>query len=420
MVEGRSRRTLAQDPADPEPSLQAYLRQQIENHPQGRISFAEFMEVVLYHSDYGYYSTQATIGSRSGDFVTSPNLCADFGELLAEQFHEIWHRLDCPQPFKLIEMGAGQGSLAQDVLHWLAQQHPPCFAATQYGIVERSPRLRQVQRDRLQPFVLQDKVQWYTWADLPSDSVVGCFFSNELVDAFPVHQVIRHQGQLQEIYVTLADTPADARFTLGRPNPESVWCEVIDSLSTERLSNYLAQSGIHLEDDVYTDGYRTEVNLAALDWLALVGDRLHQGYVLTIDYGYPAHRYYSPARSQGTLQCYYQHAHHSNPYIHLGRQDLTTHVNFTALEQQGESCGLQTVGFTQQGLFLMALGLGDRLVGLSAPKSGIDLQTLLTQREALHGLMDPLGVGNFGVLLQSKGLDLNQPPLKGFCLPAMT
>ncbi|HEY9646747.1 MAG TPA: SAM-dependent methyltransferase, partial [Chroococcidiopsis sp.] len=169
------------------------------------------------------------------------------------------------------------------------------------------------------------------------------------------------------------------------------------------------------------EGYRTEVNLAALDWLATVASRLQRGYVLTIDYGYPASRYYSRGRSQGTLQCYYQHAYHSDPYIHVGRQDITAHVDFTSLERQGDRCGLQTLGFIPQGLFLMALGLGDRLMQLSDPAvvGNLTVTDIIHRREALHSLMNPTGLGNFGVLIQQKGLPAAamESPLKGLQMP---
>jgi SAM-dependent MidA family methyltransferase len=163
------------------------------------------------------------------------------------------------------------------------------------------------------------------------------------------------------------------------------------------------------------------VNLAALDWIETIASRLQRGYLLTIDYGYPATRYYSPGRSQGTLQCYYQHTHHSNPYIYVGRQDITAHVDFTGLERQGDRCGLHTVGFTQQGLFLMALGLGDRLTALSDPTQTEhqSVNDILRRREALHSLMNPMGLGNFGVLLQSKGIDTQTQIPKGFQIPGM-
>ena len=122
-----------------------------------------------------------------------------------------------------------------------------------------------------------------------------------------------------------------------------------------------------------------------------------------LDYGYTADRYYNPMRSQGTLQCYYQHAYHNDPYINIGNQDITAHVDFTALEHQGESLGLHTVGFIQQGMFLMALGLGSRIAAISNISSG-DIQSLLRRRQNLHQLIDPMGLGKFGVLIQSHGL----------------
>ena len=179
----------------------------------------------------------------------------------------------------------------------------------------------------------------------------------------------------------------------------------------------------------YPEGYRTEVNLAALDWLKTVANGLQRGFLLTIDYGYCADRYYQPARHQGTLQCYHRHRHHDDPYVYVGQQDITAHVNFTALECQGELCGLRKVGFTQQGLFLMALGLGDRIAALSARDSergnaiakGQDVFTIMRRRQVLHELMNPMGLGGFGVLLQSKGLteEEEQVSLKGLTVPPM-
>jgi len=198
---------------------------------------------------------------------------------------------------------------------------------------------------------------------------------------------------------------------------EGEFGEVIGETSTPQLQKYFDLIGIDLSANVYPDGYRSEINLAALDWLSIVADRLQRGYVVTVDYGYPANRYYNPRRSQGTLQCYYQHRYHNNPYINIGRQDITAHVDFTALERWGEQCGLTKVGFTQQGLFLMALGLGERIASLS--EQNIAIAQLLQIRESLHKLIDPTGLGGFGVLVQSKGLqnhEISQPP-KGLIVP---
>jgi SAM-dependent MidA family methyltransferase len=376
------------------PELCRLISQRISQHPLEQITFAEFMDTVLYHPQQGYYTSQPKIGRMQADFLTSPHLGADFGELLAVQLGEMWQRLGNPAPFTLVEMGAGQGLLAAQVLNSLQQQNRACFATLEYVIVEKSAKLIEEQRERLQPW-LERGVQ-VSWRPKLRDTIApitGCIFSNELVDAFPVHQIIIHQGQLHEVYLTASG--ADA----SQP-----WGETIDVPSTPRLVEYFDWLGISLCD--YPDGYRTEVNLAALDWLPTLSEQLDRGYVLTIDYGYPAHRYYSRQRSQGTLQCYYQHAHHNDPYLHIGEQDITAHVDFTALQKAGDRCGLVNLGLTPQGLFLMALGLGDRLAALSqsTTQNPQEIQQLLQRRDNLHRLIDPMGLGNFQVLIQGKGL----------------
>ena len=382
---------MVNDLPDRTSDLSNLIIQQILHSSDCRISFAEYMEMALYHPHYGYYAANHGKIGAHGDFLTSPHLAVDFGELLAEQFAEMWQVLGQPQPFTLVEIGAGQGLLATDVLSGLQRQHPDCFAALEYVIVEKSAALITEQQQRLKSWQSGVKIEWRSLDETPADSIAGCVFSNELIDAFPVHLVTLTDRKLQEIYVT------------AQPNG---FAEVIDQPSTSRLTDYFDLNGIDLFSPNYSDGYRTEVNLAALDWLGLVSDRLQRGYILTIDYGYAATRYYNSRRSQGTLQCYYQHSHHNNPYIHVGQQDITAHVDFTALERQGDRCGLKTLGFTQQGLFLMALGLGDRLTALSQSdaKNAQDIQQAILRRDALHQLMNPMGLGNFGVLIQSKGL----------------
>ena len=148
--------------------------------------------------------------------------------------------------------------------------------------------------------------------------------------------------------------------------------------------------------------------MQALDWLEKVASKLKRGYLLTIDYGYSAEKYYRPSRSQGTLQCYYQHRLHNNPYVNLGYQDLTAHVDFTTLERYGIELGLNKIGFTQQGLFLMALGLGDRLNELSSGK--FDITEIFKRRDALHQLIEPTGLGGYGVLIQGKNLAKSTQP----------
>ncbi len=444
--------------------LYSIIASSIAATPQQRITFAEYMDLVLYHPQYGYYATGAVnIGSK-GDFFTSPHLGKDFGELLAEQFAQMWEILGEPTPFTLMEMGAGQGLLAGDILSYLHSSHPDCFAAVEYIIVEKAAGLISQQQQLLQKLQLPTAdndlrsacssaslslpVRWCALEEIPENSLNGCCFSNELVDALPIHQFVIEQEQLREIYVTTRRKgqgdgemgrwgdgekhPILKQQTTNNKQPTTnniQFVEVTDTPSTPRLKEYFDLVGIDLFSGAYPEGYRSEVNLAALDWLNNVAKRLQRGFLLTIDYGYSAERYYLPARHQGTLQCYYRHRHHDDPYWCVGQQDITAHVNFTALERQGELCGLQKMGFTQQGMFLMALGLGERLSELSAPgevrgqavATGKDLMTIMQRREVLHQLIDPMGLGGFGVLVQSQGLteEEGKAALKGLTVPPM-
>lgn len=392
-------------------TLGEIIAERITGSSDFRITFAEYMDWVLYHPQHGYYATASTKIGAMGDFFTAPHLGADFGELLAEQFVQMWQILEQPDRFTLVEMGAGQGVLATDILSHLQHHSSQLFTHLEYIIVERAATLINEQQRRLQLFVEQGaSLRWCQLNEIVPASITGCFFSNELVDALPVHQVMLDAGTLKEVYVSLA---AD-----DRAQPPFV--EVVGELSTPRLRDYFDFVGVDLTSPRYPDHYRTEVNLAALDWISQVADRLQRGYVMTIDYGYPSDRYYNPVRSEGTLQCYYHHRYHANPYLYIGQQDITAHVDFTALERQGALSGLKTVGFTKQGLFLMALGLGERIAALSR-STATDADTIgatLRRREALHTLIDPMRLGNFGVLIQSKGVKQERlNGLRGEVLP---
>ena len=421
--------------------LRNIIANQIAAEPNQRITFADYMDLALYHPEQGYYATGAVNIGSEGDFFTSPHLSRDFGELLAEQFAQMWDILGHPIPFTLMEMGAGQGLLAADVLYYLHRHYPDCFEALEYIIIEKAVGLISQQQQQLKQLKIGDKLlplRWCSLEKIPEYSITGCCFSNELIDAFPVHQVVIEGGQIKEVYVTRAKSSTNNIALDAQASCETNFVEITDTLSTPKLAEYFDFIDIDLLSGTYPEGYRTEVNLAALDWLNTVENRLKRGFLLTIDYGYSAARYYQPARHQGTLQCYYQHRHHDNPYLYIGQQDITAHVNFTALERQGELCGLRNVGFTQQGLFLMALGLGDRIAALSARDSdqgnaicasqqrfaiakGQDVMKIMQRRQILHQLMDPMGLGGFGVLVQSKGLTEQEErvPLKGLTVPPM-
>lgn len=407
-------------------SLPSLIARRIAKTAEQRITFAEYMDWVLYDPQSGYYATKEVTIGPVGDFLTSPHLGADFGELLAEQFVEMWERLGHPVPFTLLEMGAGQGLLAADILQYLHQQHPEFIQALEYVIVEKAVGLIAEQKQRLKDVLaIQNMapVKWCSLEEIPSGSIVGCCFSNELVDALPVHQFVIEDGQLREIYVAVREDKPEPDLPVPGVTLIPEFREVAGEPSTPQLMEYFDLVGIDLLSGDYPEGYRSEVNLAALDWLRTVADKLQRGYLLTIDYGYSAVRYYNPQRRLGTLQCYYRHMYHDDPYVNIGQQDITAHVDFTALERWGERCGLQRVGFTQQGLFLMALGLGERIAALSGTDSTetLSIQQLLRRRDALHQLIEPTGLGGFGVLVQGKGLgdEEMKQSLKGLKMPEL-
>lgn len=375
------------------------IQDRIASSPHKQITFAEYMDLVLYHPQQGYYTSGIVDIGKAGDFFTAASLGSDFGELLAEQFIEMWEKLGQPDSFDLVEIGAGKGQVANDILNYLSQHYPDFFHCLQYRIIESSSALKEQQKKTLQNW----QITWDTLENLPEDSVVGCCFSNELVDAFPVHRIEIKNGTLKEIYVTLSETENTSPFT-----------EITDEPSTSQLKEYFQTIGISLPSSDYPDGFRTEVNLAMISWLKTISHCLQKGYLLTIDYGYSADKYYNPQRDEGTLQCYFQHQRHSDPYLLIGNQDITAHVDFTALETYGKQYNLEPLGLTQQALFLMALGLGNRLTELS--QGGFNVMQVLQRRDALHQLIDPMGLGGFTVLLQGIGLTATEKalPLRGF------
>jgi SAM-dependent MidA family methyltransferase len=396
------------------------LRQRIEQ--QGAISFAEYMDRVLYAPECGYYAAQHNQLGAKGDFFTSAHLGRWMGELLAVQLEQMWQNLGCPQRFTVVEMGAGQGLIAADILRSRFPKgdlDSEFWRSLEYCIVERSPQLKQRQQAILADLAPGQGLRWTELSDLANQGIVGCFFSNELLDAFPVHRIVKQAGRLQEIYVAIAPEDSAGATPL---------VEICRDLSTKAIAEYLQALGVDLLAPQYEEGYCTEVNLQAQTWMADVAAALQQGYVLTIDYGYNSARYYQPRRREGTLQCYYRHSANSDFYQNLGQQDITAHVNFTAIARRGEQCGLETLGFTQQGLFLMALGAGDRLLALqSEPAVGQEstaheitaqeITARLQDRDAIHKLIHPDGLGGFGVLIQAKNLPSSASPLRGLDSP---
>ncbi|MDQ3871327.1 MAG: SAM-dependent methyltransferase, partial [Chloroflexota bacterium] len=260
------------------PALVELLRSEIER--QGRITFARFMSLALYHPEHGYYVRSADRPTRAGDFLTAPETHPLFGHALGRQLDEMWRLLDQPRPFTLREYGPGTGSLAEAVLDGLRADRSALLDAIRYEPLDVAPARAAEISDRL----AAGGFGGVPAAPDPGAAVTGCVLANELLDALPVHRVTVLGGQLRELYVAWRD---------------GWFADETGEPSTEALAGYLERAGVRLRD-----GQQAEVNLAAVDWIADVAQRLARGYLLVIDYGHPAGELYGPRRLRGTLMAY--------------------------------------------------------------------------------------------------------------------
>jgi SAM-dependent MidA family methyltransferase len=353
----------------------------------GPITFREYMALCLYHPEHGYYTRGWERTGVRGDYFTSSDLHPIFARLLARQAAEMWEVLGRPDPFTWVEMGAGRGLFAQDFLKWAAKAE---FGATlKYVAIEPSGEARLRLRNRVSGE--GGSTTFHALANLEElGPVTGCLFSNELVDAFPVSIVTRARGRLQEIYVT-----AQGETLREKLGP---------------LSDTAVAAGVAGYAHGLEEGHRMEVNLLVAPWIRFVAERLVRGFALTIDYGDLAARLYTGDRPRGTLMAYRDHVASEDLFSTPGEQDLTAHVNFSALIRAGEDVGLNLTGFTTQERFLLALGEPNQFADLYDPgQSELDR---LDARLKLKRLILPGGMGPIcRVLIQHKGITM--PKLSG-------
>lgn len=307
-------------------ALRAIIRDKIQQ--EGPLAFRDFMELALYHPKWGYYNALRPRIGENGDFYTSAYLTGLFGELLARQLEEMWRALG-KGLFTVVEYGAGTGLLCRDILGRIGE-NSELDKKLNYFIIEKSGAMRQQEKH-----LLPARVQWRE-SIREIGAVTGCVFSNELVDNFSVHRVIM-EDELMEVFVGY-----DGDFI-----------EVLRPASAV-LNDYLIRLGVKLPR-----GYRAEINLEATQWIQEVGEALERGWVMTIDYGCSAASLYN--NRSGTLACYHRHRIRSSPYEFIGEQDITSSVNFSALDLWGRKKGLKMGGYTSQTHFLQGLGLADQL-----------------------------------------------------------
>lgn len=349
---------------DSYPDLERRIRDRIES--DGPITFAEFMDQALY-GDGGYYTRPHGISpiSPEGDYFTSPSSHPAFGALIAVQLRDFWELLGQPDVFDAVELGSGDGTLARDMVDYSRRLGGGFSEALRYTEFDRSTS---------------------DLGALPA-GITGCVLSNELLDAFPVHRFVIDGGAVLELYVGVED---------------GVLVESVGSVSTPEIAERVAPFIPDLPD-----GYRGEVNLGLRAWADRVAGILGRGYVLTIDYGEMARELYRPGRAEGSLRAYYRHTLSQNPFRHVGDQDLTAHVDFSAVDTELAAAGFKAMGMTTQTAFLDRLGIRSLLAhlpGLGLPAGEVD-----RNRMPMLWLARPDGLGRFKVAFHSRGVEGRSP-----------
>jgi SAM-dependent MidA family methyltransferase len=341
------------------------IKSEIKRH--GPVTFARFMEMALYGLG-GYYTSGSPI-SASGDYFTAPSAHPAFGALIAVQLRQMWRLLGSPRKFTVVEPGASGGGLAADITEFSERLDTVFSGALDYRAFDIAP-------SPMRQFPVS------TLSDIPQ-GITGCVLSNELLDAMPVHIFEKRDGALKEVLVALDGE--DFVEALNEPTTPEI---------ARRIAPLLAS---------LPDGYRGEVNIALEGWAAGVAKTLGRGWALTIDYGFDRAELYRPERVTGSLRCYHQHTLSQDPLRHAGGQDITAHVDFTALDEAMSRAGLKNIGHTAQADFLERLGVGrmrESLRNTRLPRPGAR-----ANEAGIEALMDHAGMGGFRVVAHGKGVD---------------
>jgi SAM-dependent MidA family methyltransferase len=346
----------------------------------GPISCERFIELALYHPRLGYYSQERLRVGRRGDFITNVSVGRLFGEILADQIVELWEFVGRPSEFTIVEAGAETGELASDLLNRLSQVGSG--VTWSYVIVEPNELKRAQQRQKL----TGSSVRWMTSLD-KLDPITGIILGNELLDAIPARIVEFSEDQWREVGVTLEGST----FKFG-----------LEPIKDPRLTARIDKIPLPLPQP-----YRTEVNLAATDWIKKAAKTLQRGFILMIDYGYSRSDYYSPLRTQGTLALYRNQQRQENIFEEIGQTDITTHVDFTAIAEAGLEAGCQLIGFTDQHHFMVGAG-ESRMRSFESSEGGKDRDRFL---RAYKTLMHPEMMGlAFKYVLLGKDVAIGLQP----------
>jgi SAM-dependent MidA family methyltransferase len=339
------------------------------------MTFRDFMALALYEPREGYYMSRRLKLGREGDFLTSPEVHPAFGVCVARAILGVWKAVGWAGPITIIEPGAGSGAMAEAILSYIGDAWP---GDVDYRIVETSAGLIERQQERLEAW--GRSVRWADWDDVRAPADAAFVVSNELFDSLPVHRVVIQGGRLREVYVM---------------EQAGELVEVASDASTPEIARYFEDAGV-----TPGEGCSAEVNLEAPRLLQTLAGSFERGVMLSFDYGHEADVLYAPWRTQGTLLCYYGHAANTDPYRRVGKQDITSHVDWTSLRRAGEAARLATAFLLPQAEFLAALGIGE---WLSGEQCGRDLEEFFARRRGISELIDPEGLGRIRVLAQYRG-----------------
>lgn len=377
----------------------------------GPITFARFMALALYDPRHGYYtggSERDPIGWR-GDFFTSGDVHPLWGWSLARLFYQMWLLLGRPERFDVLEPGAGRGLLIRETWRYALERAPDFAAVLHYTAIDAAPAISLLRREREERLaaelaalgVPEGRVRWVeSLPDAAPQPVTGCVVSNELFDALPVHVVEKRGDRLHEVYVALG--------------PDGGFIETLGEPSTPEVAAYLDHYRVPWRR--FHDGWRGEVALDVEPWMRIFAAALRRGFVLTIDYGDLASKLYIDERKRGTLASYARHRMGDDPLAQPGRQDLTAHVNFSALLEHGRASGLRRALWMTQAELLEKLRIREEARTLASrlyPYAETERHTdrgqmdYLRQRAllgAVSTLLNPYGLGGFHALLQQKGM----------------
>lgn len=334
--------------------LTAYIIEQIKAQ-DGQITFEQYMHHALYAPSLGYYNAGSIKFGAGGDFITAPELGSLFAQCLAKQCMQILGPLN---KRNILEIGAGSGKLACDLLQELQKNN---LHITNYYILELSADLRNRQQDLIFKTCPQFAPLVHWLDHLPSTPLDGVIIANEVVDAMPISRFYLANDLLQEYYVTFTGSNFATKIA-------NATIKLKNAFEATNLAAFISQP------------YTSEINLWIQAWISSLNACLNQGAILLCDYGFPRAEYYHPQRNSGTLMCHFQHRSHDNPFIHIGLQDITAHVDFTAIAEAASNCNLEVAGYTNLASFLLNCGI-TKFLKPGDIKQVQELQTLSSPSE---------------------------------------